>query len=84
MGPTFNNDYKSSPFRLLTTAFPDYNWLPWKFEHSPCPRSFWNDVKNQRNFMDWAAIELNVKQMSDWYSITVPVQIKQLFSCVYK
>ena len=38
--------------------YPDYNWLPWRFER--VPRHFWEDKKNQRNFLDWFAIQSNV------------------------
>jgi hypothetical protein len=48
-------------------VYPDYNWLPWKF--SKCPNKFWDDVKNQRKFMDWAAEQLNVNKMTDWQNV---------------
>jgi hypothetical protein len=52
-------------------VYPDYNWLPWKF--GKCPANYWDDVKNQRKFMDWAAKELNIKDMSDWYNVSINV-----------
>ena len=48
-------------------VYPEYDWLPWKFEK--CPKKYWHDVKNERKFMDWAGKELNVKEMSDWYNL---------------
>jgi hypothetical protein len=53
---------------MLSTLYPEYNWLPWKFENSP--RNFWDDVKNQRNFLDWASKEFKIQDMSDWYRVT--------------
>jgi hypothetical protein len=68
--------YNNSPSQLLSKVFPDYNWLPWRF--GTCPRNFWDDAKNQRNFMDWAATQLNIKEMSDWYKITAKVTYHKL------
>ena len=47
--------------------YPAYDWFPWKFSRSPV--HFWNEVNNQRRFMDWAGKELQIKEMSDWYKI---------------
>jgi hypothetical protein len=63
--------YNGSPSQLLSTLFPDYEWLPWKFDK--CPANYWDDVNNQRKFMEWAAKELNIKEMSDWYNINYEV-----------
>jgi hypothetical protein len=56
---------------MLSTLYPDYNWLPWKF--SKVPFNYWQDLKNHRKFLDWAATQLNVKEMSDWYKISQKV-----------
>jgi hypothetical protein len=50
--------YQGSLYQLLVTQYPEYNWLPWKFER--VPRGFWSDIANQRSFMEWAAKELQV------------------------
>jgi hypothetical protein len=63
--------YSNSLIKLLTATFPNYEWLPWKFQSSP--RDFWTDVNNQRKFMEWAAKELKIKEMSDWYQVTLKV-----------
>jgi hypothetical protein len=54
--------------QLLSEAYPEYDWLPWKF--SACPPKYWDDLKNQRKFMDWASKQLNITDMSDWYKVT--------------
>ena len=64
----------------MTTVYPEHKWLPWKFE--TCPRNFWADIKNQREFMDWAGKELKLQDMSDWYNVTFYVTINIMF-CVY-
>jgi hypothetical protein len=58
---------------LLSSVYPEYEWLMWKF-----PRvgySYWDNKENQRKFIDWIAMQWNIKEMSDWYKITVPVNI---------
>jgi hypothetical protein len=66
-------NYKNSPLLLISTVYPEYDWLPWKFNVTP--HGFWSDKKNQRNFMDWAAKELNYKNKEDWYNISVKVSL---------
>jgi hypothetical protein len=56
---------------FLSNVYPDYNWLPWKFDN--CPHNYWTDLKNQRKFLDWAATELNIKDKSDWYQVAFRV-----------
>ncbi|KAJ1501146.1 hypothetical protein HMI54_010222 [Coelomomyces lativittatus] len=55
-------------FRALSVIYPDYKWLPWKFP--TVPRNFWVDIKNQKWFIEWAAQELKIKEMSDWYNVS--------------
>jgi hypothetical protein len=66
-----NNKHHSSPSSLLSTVYPDYDWLPWKFY--TCPRHYWEDIKNQRKFMDWVGKQLSVQDMSDWYNVSFKV-----------
>jgi hypothetical protein len=56
---------------MLSTVYPEYDWLPWKFVK--CPHDYWDDLKNQRKFMDWVATQLNIKEMSDWYNVASQV-----------
>jgi hypothetical protein len=63
-----HTNYEGSPSQLLSGVYSEYEWLPWKFER--CPRNFWEDVNNQRRFMEWAGKQLNIKEMSDWYKVT--------------
>ena len=61
-------------FKWVSDVYPDYDWLPWKFEQ--CPQNYWSDSKNKRKFMDWASNELKLKDMSDWYQVSCEVHIK--------
>ena len=46
--------------------------LPWTQE-SRVPRNFWNDVGNQKKFLDWSYNQLKLKQMTDWYHVNYEV-----------
>jgi hypothetical protein len=70
-GESLLEKYKSSPLLLLSTLFPEHEWLPWKF--SVVPRNFWENSDNQRKFVEWAAKELKIKEMKDWYQIKAKV-----------
>ncbi len=66
--------------------FPDYNWLPWKFER--CPQGYWDNVNNHKLFLEWAGKQLRIKEMSDWYKIAQKVEkfpeiSEQLGFCKY-
>ena len=52
---------------MLLSAYPNYQWLPWKFNQTP--KGYWKDIQNQRKCLDYLAKELNVKELDDWYNI---------------
>ena len=55
------------------SVFPEYPWLPWKF--NTVPRKFWENSENKRKFMDWLYKELQFTSMEDWYKVTPEVII---------
>jgi hypothetical protein len=57
---------------MLTALYPQYEWLPWKFKRAPY--GFWESATNQLQFMDWVGKQLNVKEMIDWYNVTLQVE----------
>jgi hypothetical protein len=71
------NKFNHSLSQLLAFMYPEYPWLPWKF--AQCPNSYWDDIQNQKKFVEWAANELNFREMSDWYSVTFKVYIPEKF-----
>jgi hypothetical protein len=82
-GARLLNKYNGSLSILLLSMFPDFHWLPWKFTIPA--RDFWNDVKNQRLFMDWAAKQLHINTMLDWYNISLKVTtVKKLSILIAK
>ena len=71
----------SSLFKLVSTFHPEFDWLPWKF--NTCPRNFWDDLQNQRKFMEWAGKELKINEMKDWYNVSNQVKNKEKKQCLY-
>ena len=65
------NKYGKSTTSFLTQMYPEYDWLPWKFVR--CPNSYWEDINNQKKFINWAANELGVQSMSEWYNVSTQV-----------
>lgn len=63
--------YDNSNSQLLAAIYPQYHWLPWKF--AKCPRSYWDNVNNHIKFMEWAKNELKIKDLEDWYKISLNV-----------
>jgi hypothetical protein len=64
---------KESLYQSISNIYPDYEWLPWKFQQN-LPIGFWKDPVNQKKFVDWAATQFQIKDMSDWYKITQHVK----------
>jgi hypothetical protein len=71
IGSSLLYQYGHSPFALLSSLHPEYEWLPWKFER--CPNEYWDNVNNQKKFVEWAGKQFNVKEMSDWYKVSTRV-----------
>ena len=65
--------YYGSTTKAITSFYPDYNWLPWKFMQ--IPKGFWHDEKNIQNYMNWLSQQLNIKTIEDWYKITNEVNL---------
>jgi hypothetical protein len=34
-------------------------------------KGYWEDIQNQRDFMNRLGLDLNIKEMNDWYDVTV-------------
>ena len=51
-------------YHMLCSLYPEYNWLPWKFEKAP--KNIWEDKNVRNKFMKWAAKELNITGLDGW------------------
>jgi len=60
--------YGGSVAKALKTVYPDTVWQFWKF--SSVPIGEWEDIANQRAYMDWYAKEYGVKTAADWYKVS--------------
>ena len=58
----------NSLFKVLSTLYSEYEWLPWKFQNSP--RHAWENIETQKKFVEWAGKELKIKNKNDWYNVT--------------
>ena len=65
-----------SYINLIMNNFPNYNWLPWKF--NSVPDGFWSDSSNAKKYINWLANELKVNTMEDWYKVSWKVTIETL------
>jgi hypothetical protein len=65
--------YNYSLQQLLAAVYPEYDWLPWKFLN--CPVNYFGNVQNDIKFVDWAGLQLNVKELSDWYKVKTVVSV---------
>ncbi|MBL8872721.1 MAG: hypothetical protein JNK90_23280 [Planctomycetaceae bacterium] len=57
----------NTPYQALQFAYPDHEWLPWRFER--VPQGFWEDREQVNRFMQWLGTQLGVQHASDWNSI---------------
>lgn len=65
-GTSLVQKHRQSPWRVLCAIFPEHTWYPWKF--LPTPKSFWKNLKNQRDYIDWLGKDLGISNMDDWYN----------------
>lgn len=74
-GAPLRRIYKNSMYNTLVSVYPNQDWPIWKFNRVPSGQ--WDDLNQQRQFMDMVAQKLGLKSMDDWYYVKQS-QIKQL------
>lgn len=57
--------YNGSIYNLLHIAYPEYNWKFWKL--SQAPRGMWDNINNQRIFMDEFHTALKISSQTEMY-----------------
>jgi hypothetical protein len=75
--------YDGSPQRLLQNLYPDYPWQPWKFKQGVAS-GYWDNLQNQRKFLDAVGKELNFQRLDDWYRIDAKVLMEKGGTMVLK
>ena len=71
--------YNSSPSLLISSIFPEHEWLPWLFGNTSM--NYWDDVNNQIKYVNWAGKQLGIKDMNDWYKVSLKVVKGGLMRC---
>jgi hypothetical protein len=61
------NVYGGSLCVALQNAYPDHEWLEWRFEKSP--KGFWDSVENQIKYVDWLGKQLGISAPEQWYNV---------------
>ena len=69
--------FNGSLYQALSSAYPEYEWLPWRFVNTPL--KFWEDKNNQIKFMEWAGKQLKIKELNDWYHVSNQVFVFAFF-----
>ena len=67
-GDTLITFYYSSYINLIMNSYPNYKWLPWKFNRAT--KGFWKKEENIKEYMNWLSEKLNIKTTEDWYKVT--------------
>ena len=59
--------FENSPFKLLKSSFPEYDWKPWNFLQTS--KEVWDDINIQQEYLKDLASKLGFTSMEDWYKI---------------
>jgi hypothetical protein len=68
-GGLLQSVYQNSLSTALRSIYPQHEWLPWKFKKVPV--AFWEDKGNQNYFFSWLDKVLQIKDMDDWYRVSL-------------
>eukprot|EP01122_Echinamoeba_exundans_P005105 TRINITY_DN15281_c0_g1_i1.p1 TRINITY_DN15281_c0_g1~~TRINITY_DN15281_c0_g1_i1.p1 ORF type:complete len:579 (-),score=58.97 TRINITY_DN15281_c0_g1_i1:528-2264(-) len=60
--------HDQSAQKVLRFAFPDHDWLPWKFQNRS--KNVFSDLNVLKQFMDWISKQLDISDFSGWYRVT--------------
>lgn len=67
-GKTLLSLYNNSVLQLLCAIYPEYNWLPWKFQFSSL-----EDFEANK-LIQLISKELRVTEKKDWYNVSIEVR----------
>jgi hypothetical protein len=66
-GKVIMHTYAHSMYNMLSDIFPEYNWVPLKFAHTP--RGYWDLDASGKQFLDTVAKVLNIQRTEDWLRV---------------
>jgi len=55
------------PWKALSAAYPEHNFLPWRFKQ--VPKQYWKDIDNIKSFLSWMSERLGYTRLEDWYNV---------------
>jgi hypothetical protein len=64
---SFLKEHGGSLALALSVAYPDHHWQFWKF--AKAPQRYWKEPQHAREFLEWAAGEMKMHRLDDWYSV---------------
>lgn len=67
----FSTRFGYSVIRVSEYLYPGYKWLVWKFEKTH--NNFWQDGVNIVKYLKWFESEMDIKEASDWYNISIEI-----------
>ena len=56
-----------SPLVALMAAYPDHNWIPWRFKRVPV--GYWKSKDNVSRFLSELSDKLSIQTLDDWYRV---------------
>ena len=79
--PSFPPNVSNFIFRYINVIH-QISETPWL--SARVPLNYWEDINNQKKYLNWLAKELNVEKLEDWYNVvlkvTLPITINSLTS----
>jgi hypothetical protein len=66
-GASLMSIYRDNLCKVLMTVYHEHDWKPWKFKYMP--KLYWEDVKNQRSYLELLAKDMEVFKPEDWYKV---------------
>src|SRR5580693_3523537 len=68
-GGLLDKIFHGSLRKALQSVYPHHDWLTWKFVEA-VPSGYWDNMENQRKFMDYLGKQLGFNKMDEWYQVT--------------
>jgi hypothetical protein len=67
--PLLHDYYGGSLINALAKIYPEFQWQAWKFQN--VSRGYWNSLESKRQYFDWIAEKMGLKNCEDWYSVDI-------------
>ncbi len=64
--------YNGSPIQLLSAAYPDYEWLPWRFKK--LPNNYILTTNDKETIINFLKKTIGIKEKKDWENVNYVVE----------